>query len=865
MVRFLLGGYIMTTISEKSKELDVRLLELKRWNFPQTNRILPVEGNKTVKYGDYVSFQSHHFIDIKIPDNANSSPLPAAYEQIMESRKQHRVSPMDELHIVQSITMLGSKSDFWDKRTDVMYITFIQMVNSGDWDYESVEALITTAMNKKFGDNAHQDKKPQWALYYSLDFCDLILFTKNIKHEEFHDVLWQLSLIRSKETVSIRDTFTMYSFGYEYLTKCFTAIHKKQQVNWDERMSISADISIPSVEHWKLFHNYIKDVAGIHPSVRRTSGRYDVRLTTNTLTGSQVLHFLYALDQFGTNDVNTSFGCYEINLMAKAWRNCPSGYDSHTEQTFASFAQTVMFELCSRYCKIYTNSSDYVQETMRSLNALLKNAFSEEFVISVLYSFVSFLSISLKCYEMEQTPELLKNLDAMTRAYFNALNTLALCTMHSERQFIQAPAFNATYFDVPPKLLAFYTAVANEVVEKLKTNEDAYYRFIITPDYRKDINVVPLEVSETENLNEHLAVIYLCERYFYDPQNAISLLCHEIGHYVGNRHRKERARLIFRSICFKLLNYTKASEIQENHQYLLNGESVICLLVDSLAEYLMELFESFSKTPIQKIEFHLKDVSNFLQNINFGHDLFINAIWRETIIARWIEALRGKIIDSDIRHKEIGIFLAGIQTPLNSTHLTNMFAADPECDFILETIARQIAAYVKGIKAQWTELNYEQSSKRYVAYCENVIQSFSETFADLQMVEIIGDKFSPEHYDSLFKLIDDSRDFQQTVRHDALLSVVAQDRMWDHWDKADKKDSPEQLMYDYVTEQIIQYISMCKEDNKSSELIINTLNAIESNDAQGLFNAINMNILRYRKTLINYCNNTLETLKTSFH
>lgn len=117
------------------------------------------------------------------------------------------------------------------------------------------------------------------------------------------------------------------------------------------------------------------------------------------------------------------------------------------------------------------------------------------------------------------------------------MNTLSLCTMHSERQFIHTPVFNAYYFDIPPKLLAYYNAIVYNIAYQQKSADLRHpsYHYIIIPDYRTDIYVEPLNIPYKEDTDDHVAIICLSEKYFHQPSKAIMLLAHEAGHYEGER------------------------------------------------------------------------------------------------------------------------------------------------------------------------------------------------------------------------------------------------------------------------------------------------------------------------------------------
>lgn len=91
-------------MKKKDNTNDVRVLVLKRWNLPQTK---PIYDEKNANhYGEYVSFQSHHFIDILPADMSDLDAIPSAYREIKKSRARQFNSNMLDLHTVQSMTIL---------------------------------------------------------------------------------------------------------------------------------------------------------------------------------------------------------------------------------------------------------------------------------------------------------------------------------------------------------------------------------------------------------------------------------------------------------------------------------------------------------------------------------------------------------------------------------------------------------------------------------------------------------------------------------------------------------------------------------------------------------------------------------------
>lgn len=141
---------------------NVRMLTLKRWNVPQTTSIFSSNSLNCNRFGEFVSFQSHHFIDILPPQSSISD----SYAILSDYRKAQNNIELDEIHTVQSITIIGNDNMFWDVPPDVLYITFIQLRNSVQWEYQKLNEEISQIIKDACKSALSSKHKPEWALYY---------------------------------------------------------------------------------------------------------------------------------------------------------------------------------------------------------------------------------------------------------------------------------------------------------------------------------------------------------------------------------------------------------------------------------------------------------------------------------------------------------------------------------------------------------------------------------------------------------------------------------------------------------------------------------------------------------------------------
>lgn len=831
----------------KANELsDVKVLALKRWNLPQTKSVLYEQEEKN--YGEFISFQSHHFFDII---SVEPGTIPAAYSEISNIRANQQEDQEKDVHIVQSMTIIGKDKGFWTEPTDKLYVTFIQLSNSSERNIDKLETAVGDVIRR-----CSKDKKTQWALYYALDFCDMVLFTKGLNLNAYHNALWHLALVRGGILDGIRDTFTMYGFHRDYISKAFSAIDNNKAFIWNEQMALSVNLSIQSMSTWTLLNAELKNI-GINYQVRRTSGRYDLNLSVKAISGTKVLKLLRAVDKLCEGSKDTVFGGYEVQFLAPAWRiKKLESNNANQDRSFENQANELMDKLCQEYCVLHKASSDYVDETCRSFKALLKNGFSEEFVLSVFISFAAFLRISL-LFENEGTRSpVTQKLERMNRKYFTELNTLALCTMHNERQFIQAPSFNASYFDIPPKLLAFYSATVFDIVQTLWDGIEPVYRFLIAPDYKNDIYVSPLVVDEKIQTEERLAVIRLCEQYFYDPVNAIALLCHEISHYMSDRKRKVRADGIFYMVSLSVLCRTPLFQLVDSPDSVINDTSILDLLSRTLAEVLLELFESDFTDENDQQNYHLINVNEFLSDNNYGMDLFNQQLFCEIIVSRWKDELYQAYESGKLNIKELNTAVESIEDTLHTKFMSQILGnssseeTEASSSQVFSILARNVLLQIRRL------VNQPQNIIKHQKFGDDIIETYSEAYADLKMAQVMGASFSVELYENLLRHICDTKEVLCDLRHDTVCKIISPNEAIDEWSMKSVSDS-NRFIYRVAVHKIQNYLEQCYQPEIKSSMIENAGLVFQEYNAGAQLLLVYDSINHYRDEIREYCRNAL--------
>lgn len=841
---------------------DVRILNLKRWNLPQTKQLQTLNDANEQPPGMYVSSQSYHFIDIESAgcDETIYSTYKKSIEKIRKPanhpQKSDKLTLNNDIHTIQSITLLGQDTGFWDNAGTHLNITFIQLTNSDRWDLDKLKQEVQRIMaNYKSIDGV---SPVEWTVYYSLDFCDLILFTKNITIKDYYAILWKLSLFRESDCPQIRDTFSLFCFEYQYLKKAFELIKNNKAPIWNDTADIQIRLSLQSVSALNELLEALKPYKD-KSDVYMLPGRNDVCIRMKNMNGSDILIVLYHLDHLAAQkQANEVFASYDLTLLSEIKPPLDNGLPAPKNHNLAEAAASLLDPLGREYCTNMHLHAKYAEETRKSLISLLKKGFSDEFVVSVLLSFIAYLNICLTITEDDLRNHKIQNsFNDMKHRYFGAINTLSLCTMHTERQFIQAPSYNATYFDIPPKLLAFYTAITFTISNNLLMPNEAPYRFVIVPDFRKDINVIPLTISKKINTNEHLAIIYLAESYFYDPITAIQLLSHEIAHYVGERKREDRASYLFKSISLINLSRTKLVEFINNNTPSIPENSIIHILANSLSQYMKEKFDS-KRDANGVIEYSMEKVTEFLENDLWGYDYFFDSIQRSTLKEHWKQALKQKIQDSSVKEEFI-LMLNKMQGSLNTDYYTKHLDSEETLDYF----SRNCLQYVR--EAYETLYLHKKKTREYYQLIQSTIQAYSESLPDLRMIEICG-QFDKSSYENLLLTISEQYNTQRALRHDAVCLLL--DPSFNYSGSAVRsflnnaeaeKIKPEQpAILNTIARHIKEYLEVCKSSSPPIDIVKNVLETFRTKSTTEQFKLIHNVIHDYRNQLCFICKKEYE-------
>lgn len=245
--------------------------------------------------------------------------------------------------------------------------------------------------------------------------------------------------------------------------------------------------------------------------------------------------------------------------------------DEKPEKNDQKLSETVLYE-------------EYVSFLRKKLESLMeeKNAdqYKELFVIlNVLPKFSGEVFSDYLFFSLLQPIEMLMDLmeeNARLDSYYEFIKIFNIYVQNStksDRNSMQSMDFNAQIYDIPCKLMAFYTALIYMGRDILNGNNSSQkYEFVVTPSVTNIVNVK--ELFQKVSDKKRLISVEVPENHFYDVSDIMVIFMHEAAHYVGRdiRKREERYEYLLRSIASVYINYIRSYWEEERKKDIANKE-----------------------------------------------------------------------------------------------------------------------------------------------------------------------------------------------------------------------------------------------------------------------------------------------------
>lgn len=691
--------------------------------------ILLGKGTREASADDVFKSECYYdWIKLKnIPSGSEKFPedlLVAGYD---EEIKERQCAIADGVHVQQGIIAIPADDVGEDEKEYNMFlnrikdtsIIFISFISIPSWSKDERNEIFN-AIGEKANEHIKNSilskmYKTSMRLFYTFDHNDLAVICdgEKTKLEDYLNVLAEIRAITFADKYkAVHDITSIY--GYK------STVDSKDKIN--AVISVSGQDVV-----------FDKDIEELRFFAMEAIGRYDHLYEYTGITWSQLANMR---DQLHGKNIITSrvhIGCDRSDIAHNDYFKMSSSLFSEFKSNYESKINDINF---NRLTELYDGDEAYISsikimlyEIGFAIDTTLKRGFSKYNGVCYIESFLCFLDfikekiVDKFCELLEsdyddkndRIKELAEALVNISNSFYKSILTLDSSIMHSERRFIMSDPYQLALFDVPPKLIAYYTAVASKMASALNGASNNRYVFLITPDIKKDIYIE--SITENTDIGEeiNILVIHINERSIYNVTDTTKSIAHEIAHHVGQDVGLRRKRVIYFIKCYIAMLLVN-SLIPE----LFFKECQINCIFTSISGFVDKIYDSVQNIILEKVlnnEENYYYMDKLQDNIHLTFTKILNkkgSIDNE-LFEIILQNLTPEFIESYISNRELSFVNTNIED--------NLILNDFICKQILENIYENLSEYVKD-------------SDRFKNDVKCIRYVFKEGYADIQMLQL---------------------------------------------------------------------------------------------------------------------------------
>ena len=532
--------------------MDVRIVRLYKLHIPKTisfTRILP---KQECNCNYYYTMGHYDIIGIKKIFPEVNNILQSSYNNMKETMNTgNSNNKLQDICSSQSILVFSDGdekyiNDFWathHPNANLLFVSMLHIADSTSGNNVDINSVLDRI------DSVYQGAK--YLYYFTFDYSDIIIFCKG---NSINDYLNRINTLNydSAETKYIKDSFSMLAICRTSLVDWFRKIKQCEIKEYElntlaDSESKKTDIFFAKfnlgVLDYGQLNKFVKELVdhNLNDGVKINQlGRHDFSIVNNNATLDWLLNIEYFIDKYTRRTSNLAFSTFEVFV----------GSEYKTEYSDRAFSKSRIQTnnlknlIDDFYEKIGESNPLFywpIREVENSINSIVKNGFADDFVICIYESFYRFVEYLSNKYSVDDN-RISDSFINVFNEYFSGLTSLANSAMHSERSFIQATAFNAIFYDIPPKFMAFYTAIVYKIIKITKNPSESEYSFIFTPNFSSEMIVKTISDKKTDP-KDRLFVVSINEAFFYNPSMVISTMVHETAHFAGDFQRDRDVRM----------------------------------------------------------------------------------------------------------------------------------------------------------------------------------------------------------------------------------------------------------------------------------------------------------------------------------
>lgn len=630
----------------------------------------------------------------------------------------------ESIHNLFGVAKSEDCDNFWEKKTPYLFVSEIQMNYKDGTEFKTQLNSFENELGVFLAEVGLKENE-DFVFYYSLDCGDIILIMKTFQYTFGADII---------NKITIKSNFKHYSYSvcgidtemvlsneqcHEIIPKVVVSSVFADATNYETWLS-QFKVVYPSeldfdnseiLQNKELTKIICKNEEFVHLA---RLGNEDVCINIYNCNLQQFIKMMTDKNGVFSNEnkvVTSTFSRLKIQLDVKFKDVKPSEVRTLTEGT------SLINQLSSIWkSKLNIDVNPFVYKALIEVLTAIENLEVKEFAIDIQDCVRNVFPLFVDKIEsfgavVSEEHYVNEDFNKDLILFTTGLMSIANGALHADKLFINAPGFNAVLCDVPAKLLVYYTAFVQKLVNILNDSPSYQYRFILCPDLYLNIEVEALfdyNKSDSQLLKARIPV-----KKLFDPQILLMELSHEAAHFVETdiRSRKERVDYLaamislilsdklLRPIEFDVESELATTELEVIKSFFPDPNYTLGDMLDNEWKDLCLIFKSALLTDVNIDDYE----SLYLENLAFEFKNRIQLFVAEDILvegerASFFNEVYNVIVKGEVGFKQFDYIL--MLSRIMQRHLQQIvlneyrMIVDRSCYLLSEAFADLIMLYI---------------------------------------------------------------------------------------------------------------------------------------------------------------------------
>lgn len=511
-------------------------------------------NEESIQYRTFGEFDYIQISDVPICREQNDVDYFKLWQKTEEISRELNVG--ESCHNLYAFRTQGSNIDqFWDDARPYIFVSLLQLKT----ELKDNIKIKTRELEEYLSERSEQKQKFDYAVYYSLDSCDFVIFIKTMRYETGAEQVQKLSLFSDKDRENNSYSYSICGIDFQELLK------QKQEEIIEKVMVCFVVKRVLSYQKW--YHRFSE----IFPQIEKYEVKRETHFNYNRLGNEDVCINIMSCDIkklvvqmnrngcLWTGDENFREGVMKLRIH----------FDTHpyidqlqipTETAEINSNWAVSCSYIEKYnCKVsdmakeklYPFVKKALEEVLRSCSYLEAEDFARD-VRKCTKTAIEMLFVKMNEFWAGDTDGTVKRVVSKKQNVYNksvvmvvqGIMSIVNGSLHTDRMFFQSPGFNAVLYDIPVKMLAFYNDFVQKMVNILNDQTDKGFCYLLCPDLYLSIKIEKLFNNKDEYPRQRFLLGKIPVKAIFEPKRLMQELVHEVAHCVGDgiRLRSQRWR-----------------------------------------------------------------------------------------------------------------------------------------------------------------------------------------------------------------------------------------------------------------------------------------------------------------------------------